>query len=112
MPRSKTLLNITSWGDKKIVAFKLFLKGKTRSSLDDIEATQGNAFGALYIFKKLAEEMGIAHVVDKKRLPCILLLLIGRILTQGSRLKLLEWSKNQEVEEVLGISPKKLTTDA
>ena len=112
MPRSKTLRNITSWGDKKIVAFKLFLKGKTLSSLDDIEATQGNAFGALYIFKKLAEEMGIAHVVDKKRLPCILLLLIGRILTQGSRLKLLEWSKNQEVEEVLGISPKKLTTDA
>lgn len=112
IPRNKTLLNITSWGEEKIEALKQLLKGKTLSSVKDVITESGKAIGALHLFKKIAEEMGIVKAVDNKNMSrYLLLLVIGRILTQGSRLKLLEWSQTQEVKEVLGIDPQTLTTD-
>lgn len=111
-PRNKTLLNITSWGEQKIVALKQLLKGATFSSITDVKTQSGKAIGALHVFKRIAEEMGILHAIGNKKISqYLLLLMIGRILTQGSRLKLLEWSQTQEVEAVLGIDPQKLTTD-
>ena len=112
IPRNRHLLNITSWGEEKIVALKQLLKGVAFSSLDQLKTQSGKAIGALYVFKKLAEEMGMLKAIKNKKMGSyMLLLMIGRILTQGSRLKLLEWGQTEEIEEVLGISPDKLTTD-
>lgn len=111
-PRNKTLLNITSWGEEKITALKQLLKGTVLSSIEDVTTESGKAIGALHLFKTMAEEMGIVKAVENKKMSqYLLLLVIGRILTQGSRLKLLEWSQTQEIKEVLGIDPQTLTTD-
>lgn len=112
IPRNKTLLNITSWGEKKIAALKQLLKGAAFSSIEDVITKSGKAIGALHVFKNIAEEMGIVKAVENKKMShYLLLLVIGRILTQGSRLKLLEWSQTQEIKEVLDIDPQTLTTD-
>lgn len=112
IPRNKTLLNITSWGEKKIAVLKQLLKGAMLSSVADVTTQSGKAIGALHVFKKIAEEMGIVKTIGNKKISqYLLLLMIGRILTQGSRLKLLEWSQTQEIKDVLGIDPQSLTTD-
>lgn len=112
IPRNKTLLNITSWGERKIAALKQLLKGATLSSIEDVTTQSGKAIGALHVFKKMAEELGIVKAVENKKMSrYLLLLVIGRILTQGSRLKLLEWSQTQEIKAVLDIDPQTLTTD-
>ncbi|MFH1535531.1 MAG: IS1634 family transposase [Patescibacteria group bacterium] len=109
--KHKSLLNITRWEAEKIEAFDAFLKGKHLSSLEDVATGQGKSIGALSVFAQLAGEMGITKVIEKKWLPKILMLIIGRILTQGSRLHLLEWGYNQEIEEILGITMEGLTVD-
>lgn len=113
--KHKSMINLSSWDKRDVEVFQKTLKGGSFTSLSDIETTAGKAIGALYVFKKISEETGIIDAIKKSSgkdfLSQVLLLIIGRILTQGSRRKLLEWSQTQEVEEILGIKPEKLTTD-
>ena len=109
--KHKTLLNLSSWLPEKVDAFDKFLKGKQLHSLEEVTTVSGKAIGAVSVFTQLAQEVGISQAIDAAWLPKILFLIIGRILTQGSRLHLLEWGQTEEIEEILGINPEKLTTD-
>lgn len=111
--KHKTLLNISSWDKEKIASFKAVLKGKTLTSVDQVQLSAGKTIGGLYVFKKLAEELGIIEAIGKrnKKLSQILLLIIGRILTQGSRLHLLTWGKTQELEKTIGITLEAITEE-
>lgn len=111
--KHKTLLNISSWSKEKITSFKSVLKGDILTSIEQLQLTAGKTVGGLFVLKKLAEEIGIIESIGKrnKRLSLILLLIIGRILTQGSRLHLLTWGKTQELQKVLGIELETITEE-
>lgn len=111
--KHKTLLNISKWDKKKVEAFKTVLKGEQITSIEQLQLTAGKTIGGLLVFKRLAEEIGITESIGKrnKKLSVILLLIIGRILTQGSRLHLLTWGKTQELQKVLGIELEDITEE-
>ncbi|HKZ41220.1 MAG TPA: IS1634 family transposase, partial [Candidatus Hodarchaeales archaeon] len=101
----RTLLNLSKWKPTDIEALEAVLKGKKLSSLDQVETAEGKSVGALWVFKELAVECGLDKALGTGRNGRLsLLLVLGRLLTQGSRLHLCDWSKNQELEAVLGIS--------
>ncbi|MFH1535451.1 MAG: IS1634 family transposase [Patescibacteria group bacterium] len=109
--KHKKIANLSCWSKEKIDSFKAWLKGKQFHSFEEVTTGQGKAIGALSVFTQLAGELGITKVVEKKWLSKVLMLITGRILTQGSRLRLLEWGRNQEIKEILGIDPEDLTAD-
>ena len=111
--KNETLLNLTNWPAEKIVALRLLVENKNSMSEteagsksgSDIKLRQGKEFGGLWLFYELAKQSGLEKALGKTRHGKIaLLLIIGRILTQRSRLHIYEWVKQQEVESVLGIS--------
>lgn len=109
--KHKKIANLSGWSKEKIDSFSVWLKGKQFHSFEEVAAGQGKAIGALSVFTQLAGELGIGGVVERKWLSKVLLLIIGRILTQGSRLHLLEWGRNQEIKEILGMDAEALTVD-
>jgi len=59
----------------------------------------------LLVFKELAHRCGLLKALGNGlRGKLALLLIMGRLLTQRSRLYLCEWGKNQELDSILGIS--------
>jgi transposase len=111
--KHKTLLNISKWDKEKRESFKAFLKGKQITTIEQLNLTAGKSIGGILILKKIAEELRIIEAIGtrNKELPKILLLIIGRILTQGSRLHLLNWGKTQELEKTIGIEIEKIKED-
>lgn len=110
--KHKSLLNLSSWDYSAITALEAALHGNTLGSLADVKTTAGKAIGALHVFAELASQMGItANVFSKEKIASVLLLIIGRILTQGSRLHLVEWIQTQEVEKVLGSTAGTISED-
>jgi transposase len=102
--RHKTILNLTKWDKEDIKAIEQGLKGKSGFSLEDVKSISGKSVGGLWVFKKIAEKMGIDKILGRgAKGKLALLLIIGRILTQGSRLHLCEWGEEKEIEAVLGI---------
>lgn len=112
IPRRKTLLNLSSWDKDKVEALRLLLKGEVLPPIDQLTTQSGKAIGAIHLFYQLAKELGITQVIeDKSVVGLSLLLIIGRILTQGSRRHLLDWCQTEEVSEVFGVDPNTLSTD-
>ncbi len=100
----ETILNISQWNDDELEVLDQSLKGKKGFSVDDIESVEGKSFGGLWVMKKIAEHLNITKSLGKSAVAKkSLLIIIGRILTQGSRLHLCEWGQLQEIEAVLGI---------
>ena len=100
----ETILNLSRWGDDQVDALEQSLKGKKGFSLDEVESIEGKAFGGLWVMKKIADRLNITRSLGKSDVAKkALLLIIGRILTQGSRLHLCEWGQLQEIDAVLGI---------
>lgn len=103
--RHRTLLNISRWKPDQIDALEAALKGKRVSSLEEVKTSEGKSVGALLVFKELAHRCGLLKALGNSlRGRLSLLLIMGRLLTQRSRLYLCEWGKNQELDSILGIS--------
>ncbi|MEO5358757.1 MAG: IS1634 family transposase [Nitrospirae bacterium YQR-1] len=102
--KHKTILNLSKWKPEDIAAFEAGLKGKQGFSLEEVQPVAGKSIGALWVFKELAKELGLMKALGKA-LPIglVLLLVIGRILTQGSRRHLCGWGATEELEYVLGV---------
>jgi transposase len=84
--------------------FRLLLKGGKVTTLEELRHSQGKSCGGLIVIYEICRRLGILKVLGKsKKAMLAILLIIGRILTQGSRLHLVEWSKDQAIEEVLNI---------
>lgn len=102
--RHRTISNLSSWPEELVEEFKLLLKGGSITRLKDLRLKQGKSCGGLIVLYEICKRLGVLEALgrsSKGRLA--LLLIIGRILTQGSRLHLVSWSKDEAVEEVLGI---------
>ena len=102
--KHKTVLNLSKWSEEEIASLEGVLKGKRGHELGDFKTKEGKAIGGLLVFKALAKKTGILNMLGSSRHSKLaLLLVIGRILTQGSRRSLCEWVNNQELLAGLGI---------
>jgi transposase len=103
-PRHQTVLNLSKWAETDISALDLALKGKRGFTLEELETASGKSIGGLIVIKTIADKLGITKALGTTKYAGLSLLLIaGRILTQGSRLKLCEWGELQEIEAVIGV---------
>jgi len=103
--KTRIISNITNWPDELIEEFRGLLKGKKVTNLDDFKQTQGKSCGALLVINAICNELGITKTLgNSKQAKLALFQIMGRIINQGSRLKLAsEWVFDQAVEEVLGL---------
>ena len=104
--KHRLFTNITNWPDELIGQLRLVLKGGKVKSKEDLSHKQGKAIGALYVIQEICKSIGISKSLGNDRQGKIALLqIMGRIITQGSRLYIAnEWSQEQAIEELLGIS--------
>jgi len=109
--KHKTLMNLSSWGKEEISAFERTLKGKGEFSIEDVKTISGKSIGALYVFFQIAKQLGIFDAIKSRYKKLAMLLIIGRILTQGSRRELTQWQHTQELQEILGLETKNITLD-
>lgn len=104
-PRHQTVMNLSKWSDTDVDALDLALKGKRGFSLEELETASGKSIGGLLVIKDIADKLGITKALGTTKYAGLSMLLIaGRILTQGSRLKICEWGELQEIEAVIGVS--------
>jgi len=102
--KHKVILNLSQWLPDQIEALSAALKGKKVFSLDELKTEEGKSIGALWVFNELAKRSGIKKVLGNSRKGKLsLLMIMGRLLTQGSRLYLCEWGKEQALKQVIGI---------
>jgi len=103
-PTHETLLNLTKWPKEKVAALKAIISGDKLIDAPKISTEQGKDIGGIWVFNEIAKQIGLRKALGNDRRGKIaLLLILGRILTQGSRHHLLEWIKGQEIDAVLGI---------
>ncbi len=104
--KHRTLANLAKWQEPLVIEFEKLLKGGKVTQIEDLHHTQGNSCGGLLVIQQLCNRLGITQALGRsKQATLALLMIMGRILTPGtSRLGLVEWAKDQAVEEVLGVS--------
>ncbi len=103
--RHKTIMNLSKWSDAEVNALDRMLKGERSLTHQDIELGQGKSIGAIWILKQLAEDLGIVSILGNDRQSRIMLLLIvSRIITQGSRRHALHWAETQSIDIVFGLT--------
>ena len=101
----RTIANLSKWPPHLIEGFKVLLQGKAITNIGDLSSKSGKAFGGSWVIKKLAEELLISKVLGKsKKAMLVMIMICGRILTQGSRRHLKFWKDGQAIEEIFGIS--------
>ena len=103
--KHRTLANLTHWPEPLVLEFEKLLKGGKVTSLEDLTYSQGKSCGGLIAIKQLCKRLGISDSLGNSKYATLSLFMIaGRILSPGtSKLGLIEWSKNQAVEEVLNL---------
>ena len=102
--RHKTIMNISKWKESEIEALDRVLKGARGMTCEDIEIKQSKSIGAIWVFKKLSDELGITEVLGETRSAKVaMLLILSRIITQGSRRHAMHWKDTQEIGYVLGL---------
>lgn len=107
LPRHETILNLSNWDEQHIEALEQSLKGKSLQkdsiNLEEVESKTGRSIGGLLVVKHLAKTLGITEALGTtEEAKLAMVLIAGRLLTQGSRLKLCEWQEMAEVEAVFG----------
>lgn len=113
-PRHETILNLTQWDDKQIAALEYALKGGGKKgedeakqggsiNLDEVEIQTGKGIGGVLVVDHLAKKLGIKEALGTTpQTKLAMALIAGRLLTQGSRLRLCEWQEMNELEATLG----------
>tara|TARA_B100000315_G_C14545277_1_gene572923 strand:- start:68 stop:1666 length:1599 start_codon:yes stop_codon:yes gene_type:complete len=102
--KHRTIMNLSKWNEDKINALERVIKGEKGITPEQVILSQGKGIGAIWAFKKLADQLGLSQALGATRKAKIMLLLIiARIMTQGSRRQAFNWAKTQEVAIVFGI---------
>ena len=102
--RTRTLANLTSWAPERIEALRRALKGEFDGLTGDLQPVCGPIFAVLFVLKQLAERVGLLRVLGTERwAKLVLLLLLARVATQGSRLSAVRWAAQHAVAETLGL---------
>jgi len=101
--KHRVISNLSRWPKHLIDAVTSSLKGQTVAS--DLSWRSGKNFGGLFVLKTLAKELFIDKMLGSSRKAKLaMVLILGRILTQGSRRHLTFWKEGQAVEEVLDLA--------
>ena len=102
--KHKTLANLTSWPPALVAGLRSLIKGETLTRIEDLPWKSGKNFGGLFVLCEIAKELFIDKILGSSRKGVLaMLLVLGRILTQGSRRHLTFWKEGQAIEEALGI---------
>lgn len=103
--RHRIISNLTKWPERIIQQFDILLKGGAITKIEDLESKQGKACGGLIVLREICQRLGIDKALGKEKCGRLALLMImGRILTQGSRLHLAtSWAEDEAIEEILNI---------
>lgn len=108
--RHRTVANLTQWPQQVVAAIESSLKGHALTSASELQTKSGKHFGGIFVLHQLSKDLFIEKVFKKSRQASLALILIfGRILTQGSRRHLTFWQEGQAIKEVLGTGS--FTTD-
>ena len=104
--KHRTISNLSSWSKELVDDFELLLKGGKVTNLKDLRYGQGKSYGALITIYEICKRLGILKAMGESRKARLAILMtMGRILAQGSRLHIVKgWSKDEAIEEVLGIN--------
>ncbi len=118
-PKTEVILNLSKYGldNKTISALKSSIN-KTKGVLVDSEDVKINKtidFGFIHLLLTIMDELRITETLDKAyglKSNIIKLMIIGKIITRGSKLHIFNWIKrNSYVSERLNIDVKKLKLD-
>jgi len=102
--KHRVISNLSKWPEHVVIQLESLIKGKSVVNLEDFEYTQGKSCGGLIIANEIAKRVGITQALGNQRQGKLgLIQVIGRLLTQGSRLYIAkEWGKDYAIDEVFG----------
>lgn len=105
----RILANISKLPPQAIAAIDAAIKGRdaipVSTSEKDFSFTAGTNFGGLWSIKKIAESLFIPEVLGpSKNATLVMIMICGRILTQGSRRHLKFWKDGQAIKEIFGVN--------
>ncbi len=118
-PKTEVVLNLSKYGldNKTITALKTSIN-KTKGILidsEDIKINKTIDFGFIHLLLTIMDRLRITETLDKtygSKSNIIKLMIIGKIITKGSKLHIYNWLKrNSYVSERLGIDVKTLKLD-
>jgi transposase len=118
-PKTEVVLNLSKFGldNKTITALKTAIN-RTKGVLvdsDDIKITKTIDFGFIHILITMMNKLRISETLDKAygvKANLIKLMIIGKIVTKGSKLHIFNWIKrNNYVSERLDIDVENLSLD-
>ncbi len=118
-PKTEVVLNLSKFGldNKTITALKTAIN-KTKGVLvdsEDIKIKKTIDFGFIHLLLTIMDRLRITETLDKTyglKSNIIKLMIIGKIITRGSKLHIFNWIKrNNYISERLNIDVKKLKLD-
>lgn len=106
--RHRTLVNISDEPPERIMAIKRALKGDFDNlgscGSESFRTEQGPQFGALHVLARIAKEIGLVKALGSDRQGRLaLLLVVAQVISGMSRRAVVQWARNQAVNEVLGV---------
>ncbi len=118
-PKTEVVLNLSKYGidNKTMTALKTSIN-KTKGVLidsEDIKINKTVDFGFIHLLFTIMDRLRITETLEKSygsKSNIIMLMIIGKIATKGSKLHIYNWIKrNSYVSERLGIDTKTLKLD-
>lgn len=102
--KHRTIANLTKWSTEAIAGLEAGLKGKTITSVNEMQFGQGKSIGAIAVIKKVADELGITRALGYSNQGKLALIQIAsRLISQGSRRYTAnEWIHLHELTSVFG----------
>ena len=100
----RTIANLSKWSEEAIAGLEAGIKGKTITSVDELDFSQGSSFGAIAVVDMIAKKLGITKALgNSMNRKLALFQIAGRLICHGSRNYMAtEWSKLQEIGSVFG----------
>ncbi|MBZ0108849.1 MAG: IS1634 family transposase [Candidatus Scalindua rubra] len=104
--KHRTITTLTKWPKHLVDDLEKLLKGKAIISIDDLEPSNGKAFGAIEVIRQIAERLGIQQALgNSKQAKLAMVQIAGRIVVQQSRNYIAnQWVLNQDIENVFKVS--------
>jgi len=112
--KTKVLANLSMLSDQAILSLSNSLGNKkgTTISLNELTAKKAIDFGYIAVLLLLMGRLRIGELFDKiipTQSPVIKLLILGKIITRGSKLAIFNWiNRNPQIANILGVDLKKV----
>ncbi len=103
--KHRTITSLTKWPKQIVDDLEKLLKGKSVISMDDMELSNGKAYGAIQVIHHIADDLGISQALGKsKQAKLAMVQIAGRIIARQSRNYIAnQWVKSQDIEGVFNV---------